>query len=149
MPLVLTADRQNAASNTAEPLVVTEIMVPDLLAYLTGAPLGFLVSPPPDTLAQDRRSARRLPMSELNIPMRLTMAGTGDLALVNVSERGALIETGRYLRLGGMADVFVRLQHRRHTLRARIVRVHLQALTPAGALYQAALHFETPFPLPS
>lgn len=150
VPLDLTAPgRQNASSNKTGPPLVDEVMVPDLLAYLTGEPLEVLVRPFASDAAQDRRVARRIPVSDLNITMRLTMAGTGDLALVNISESGALIETGRYLRLNGMADVFVRLEHRRHTLRARIVRVHLQAITPVGARYQAALHFETRFPLPS
>jgi hypothetical protein len=86
-------------------------------------------------------------VSDLNLALRLTMPGTGDLALVNISESGALIETGRYLRVDGVADVFVRVDHQRHTLRARVVRVRLQSITRAGALYHAALQFETPFQL--
>lgn len=149
VPLTLTdADLKDATSNEAEPLAVSELMIPDLLTCLAGGPLGVLVNPLVSSAEQDRRRAPRIPVSELNTAMRLTMPGTGDLALVNVSESGALIETGRYLRLGGMADVFVRLEHQRHTLRARIVRVHLQAITSAGARYQAALQFETRFPVP-
>jgi hypothetical protein len=151
VPLTLTAaDLEDATANEAEaePLAVSEIMVPDLLACLTGGALSVLVNPLVSDAEQDRRRAPRIPVSELNSAMRLTMPGTGDLALVNVSESGALIETGRYLRLGGMADVFVRLEHQRHTLRARIVRVHLQAITSAGARYHAALQFETRFPFP-
>lgn len=149
MPLDLTGARRQKL-NTARLEVRDEIMVPDLLACLTGEPLDVLVRPFTSDAAQDdRRRARRIPVGELNLPMRLTMPGTGDLALVNISESGALIETGRYLRLNGMADVYVRLEHQRHTLRARIVRVQLQSITPAGAIYQAALQFETPFPLPA
>jgi hypothetical protein len=146
-PTLAVTDLQNATSSEDEPLVVSELMVPDLLACLTGGSLSVLVNPLVSDTAQDRRRAPRIPVNELNAALRLTMPGT-DLALVNVSESGALIETGRYLHLGGMADVFVRLEHQRHTLRARIVRVHLQAITPAGALYQAALQFETRFPFP-
>jgi hypothetical protein len=141
-------DLKDGTSNEDETLVVSELMVPDLLACLTGESLGVVVNPLVKDSAQDRRRAPRVPVSDLNAALRLTMPGTGELALVNVSESGALIETDRYLRLGGTADVSVRLEHQRHTLRARIVRVHLQAITPAGALYQAALQFETRFPFP-
>jgi hypothetical protein len=105
------------------------------------------VSPFANDAEKDRRTARRISVSDLNLALRLTMPGTGDLALVNISESGALIETGRYLRLDGMADVFVRLEEQRYPLRARVVRVHLQSITRAGVLYQAALQFEAPFQL--
>jgi hypothetical protein len=127
-----------------------EIMVPDLLACLTGTePLDDLVNPLANDVVQDRRRAPRIPLNELNTAMQLTMRGTGELAVVNLSESGALIQTTHYLRLGGTADVFVHLEHGRHTLRARIVRVQVQAITPTGPLYQAALQFETPLPLPT
>ena len=71
-----------------------------------------------------------------------------DVAMVNISETGVLLETNRYLKPGSAADLFVRLAQRRHTVRARIVRSVLHSIkSKSGVIYRAALHFDKPLPI--
>ena len=99
--------------------------------------------------AEERRGAPRLSPEDLATEIRVTIPGSSaDVAMVNISETGVLLETNRYLKPGSAADLFVRLAQRRHTVRARIVRSVLHSIkSKSGVIYRAALHFDKPLPI--
>lgn len=95
---------------------------------------------------EERRKAPRLTVSELGMEVRLTIPGTSDLRLVNISETGVLIETSRRLCPGKVADVFLRINGQRRPMRATIVRSTIHSIRPEP-VYRTALHFEQPLSL--
>lgn len=104
---------------------------------------------PQEVAPEERRGAPRLSPEDLATEIRVTIPGSSaDVAMVNISETGVLLETNRYLKPGSAADLFVRLAQRRHTVRARIVRSVLHSIkSKSGVIYRAALHFDKPLPI--
>jgi hypothetical protein len=96
----------------------------------------------------ERRGARRRDRSELSGDIRVTIPGVSDIVMVNISETGVLIETNRALKPGTTANLFVRLNGKRHSLRAVTVRSSLHTITSKSeVVYRTALRFDTPLPL--
>jgi hypothetical protein len=105
--------------------------------------------PPPDTApatagyTEERRSARRRDHTELSGDIRMTIPGVPDILMVNISETGALIETSRRLSPGVAADLFVRLNGKRYTVRAMTIRSTLHTIASGGrVVYRTALQFD-------
>jgi hypothetical protein len=97
---------------------------------------------------EERRAARRWDPSELSGDIRLTIPGVANVLLVNISETGVLIETSCPLKPGMTANLFVRLNGKRHALRAVTVRSALHTITSKSeAVYRTALRFDTPLAL--
>jgi hypothetical protein len=96
---------------------------------------------------EERRAARRWDRSELSGEIRLTIPGVSSIQIVNISATGVLIETSRSLKPGTTANLFVRLNGTRHTVRAVTVRSALHTITSKEIVYRTALCFDTPLPL--
>jgi hypothetical protein len=58
-----------------------------------------------------------------------------------------LVETRRQLRPDASTDVFVRLNGKRHAMKARTVRSTVHAVTSNAIVYRTALHFDRQLPL--
>lgn len=134
--------------------LLADLNIDSLIASLDGGP----AEPQPETapvvaskeihVGDERRAARRMAPSELSGDIRLTIPGVSDILMVNISETGALIETSRRLSPGTAADLFVRLNGKRHMVRAKTVRSTLHAINSGGAVvYRTALQFEQRLPL--
>lgn len=129
--------------------LLADLNIDSLIASLDGSPAPpSAASAPAATPAtpaehgEERRAARRLEPSELSGDIRLTIPGVSDILMVNISETGALIETSRRLSPGTAADLFVRLNGKRHTVRAKTVRSTLHAISGGAVVYRTALQFE-------
>jgi hypothetical protein len=97
---------------------------------------------------EERRRSRRVERHEFSSDVRLTMPGLSKIVMVNISETGALVETSRPLNPGMAANLFVRLNGKRHALRVTTVRSALYAITPkSGVVYRTALKFDKRVPL--
>jgi hypothetical protein len=96
---------------------------------------------------EERRASRRWDRSELSGEIRLTIPGVSSIQIVNISATGVLIETSRSLKPGTTANLFVRLNGTRHTVRAVTVRSALHTITAKEIVYRTALCFDTPLPL--
>ncbi|HLG57805.1 MAG TPA: hypothetical protein VI485_20845 [Vicinamibacterales bacterium] len=70
-----------------------------------------------------------------------------ELAVVDVSPVGALVEGATRLLPGTHADVHVITRHGRVLVRARVVRALVWHLAPDAVRYRAALAFDTPLDL--
>lgn len=133
---------------------LADLNIDALLAALEADAAAQPALPPPSAVSnghsEERRSARRLDRDELSGEVRLTIPGVSGIVPVNISESGVLIETSRPLRPGMAADLFVRLNGKRHALRATTVRSTLHGTTSmSGAVYRTALQFDRPLSLES
>ncbi len=64
------------------------------------------------------------------------------LIVIDLSERGALVEAGRPLRPGSHVDVHLETEVRRGAVGARVVRCAVAAIdSESGVIYRAALSF--------
>ncbi|MBI3047193.1 MAG: PilZ domain-containing protein [Acidobacteria bacterium] len=136
---------------TAEEIqnLLADLNIDSLIASLEGEPQAASPAPVvarPRAAESERRAAPRHACEELPTDVRLTIPGAADVAIVNISETGALIETSRRLSPGTTADLFVRLNGRRHALRATTVRSALHSIQ-SGVVYRTALQFEQRLPL--
>lgn len=103
---------------------------------------------PSSASSDDRRAARRRERGELSGDIRLTIPGVSNILMVNISETGVLIETSRRLSPGMTADLYVRLNGKRHALRATTVRSTFHAIrSKSEVVYRTALHFDRRLPL--
>lgn len=123
--------------------MLAELNIDAVLATLeaTKAPEPPPAVPPTATPGEERRAARRFSPEELTADLRLTIPGASDVVMVNLSETGAMIQTNRHMRPGSAADIFVRLNGRRHVMRATTVRSILHAIN-ARVVYRTALSFD-------
>lgn len=131
--------------------LLLQLDVDGVIARLDGAP-GPTPGPlspagvPTQTRARyERRVARRMEPRELPADLRLTSPGASGLVVVNISDTGVLLETSGHARLGATADLSIRVNGRRYSVRARTVRSTVVAVKPeSGAVYHTALEFERP-----
>jgi hypothetical protein len=120
---------------------------------LTSKPDSHAVTPRADVPAdsavtEERRSTRRLQLCEVSGEIRLTIPGCSDIQIINISGSGVLVETSRQLRPDTLTDLFVRLNGKRHVMKARTVRSTVHAVKPGkGIVYRTALHFDKQLPL--
>jgi len=67
-------------------------------------------------------------------------------ALLDVSARGALIETGRRLLPDTSVEICMETSSRRATLRGRVLRCAVAGVRPNAVHYRAAIHFDSYLP---
>lgn len=153
-PVPANTDRDNVVTIGDVEALLADLNIDSLLASLDSTPEPQSAPPPRDTAlttpppTDERRSARRREPNELSGDIRMTIPGVSDILMVNISEMGALIETSRRLSPGVTADLFVRLNGKRHAVRAMTVRSRLHAITSDGAVvYRTALQFDKRLPL--
>lgn len=89
-----------------------------------------------------RRAARRVPREDE--PVSRVRLRTGcDLLVVNVSDRGVLVEGVRLLP-GTHLDLHVVTPEGRVLIRSRVLRAYVQTLRADAMSYRAALAFDRP-----
>lgn len=104
--------------------------------------------PTGQAVAEERRSARRLQTCDVSGEIRLTIPGCSDTQIINISGSGVLVETDRQLRPDTLTDLFVRLNGKRHAVKARAIRSTVHAVRPeVGIVYRTALQFDKQLPL--
>lgn len=89
-----------------------------------------------------RRAARRVPSSDEALS-RMRLRTGRELAVVDISSMGALVEGSTRLLPGTNADVHVVTRHGRVLARVRVVRAWVWRLEPDAVRYRGALSFDT------
>jgi hypothetical protein len=90
-----------------------------------------------------RRAARRIPGPDEALS-RIRLRAGRELAVINVSCRGALVEGEVRLLPGTHTDVHVLTATGRVVVRSRVVRAYVTALSSNRITYRGALAFEHP-----
>jgi hypothetical protein len=168
VPAPAATNRSNAITVDDVQTLLAELNIDSLMAGLDGADPAETVAPavertpkpelqveapradvPIDqAVAEERRSARRLQVCDISGGIRLTIPGCSDIQIINISGSGVLVETARQLRPDTLTDLFVRLNGKRHAVKARAVRSTVYAVKPqVGIVYRTALHFDKQLPL--
>lgn len=132
------------------------IDAPDILCLLNDLNIDALIAslenaPEPESatshaVSPDDRSPRRFTPDELAADLKVTMPNVTDLAVLDISETGILIETRTRLNPGTPGDIVVHLNGKRHATRATVIRSNLHAIK-SGVIYRAALRFEKGLPI--
>jgi PilZ domain-containing protein len=137
-------DQNNGIEVTADiQCLLNDLNIDALIASLENAPEPQPAASP--AVIPDDRSPRRFTPNELAADLKVTMPNVTDLAVVDISETGVLIETRQRLNPGTPADILVHLDGKRHTTRATVIRSNLHAIKPV--VYRAALRFEKGLPI--
>ena len=97
-----------------------------------------------DVEVRDRRERHRFaPPAAVNL--QVTMRPGCHVVLVDVTDRGALIEAPRPLRPGATIQLTVTADAARYAVTARVLRCSVAVLEPAGGVtYRGGLAFEAP-----
>jgi len=130
---------------------------PDMLCLLSDLNIDALIASlentlepqpatSPEVVPDEHRSPRRFTPDELAPDLKVTMPNVFDLAVIDISETGTLIETRQRLSPGMPADLVVHLNGKRHATRATVIRSNLHAIK-SGVVYRAALRFEKGLPI--
>ena len=94
-------------------------------------------------VGERRESHRFAPPAAVNL--HVTMRPGCHVVLVDVTDRGALIEAPRPLRPGATIQLTVTADAARYALTARVLRCTVAVLEPAGGVtYRGGLAFESP-----
>ena len=119
-----------------------------LIASLENAPETESAAPPSAVVPDEPQTTprRRFTPDELPADLKVTMPNVTDLAVIDISETGVLIETRKRLNPGTPADISVHLNGMRNTTRATVIRSNLHAIK-SGVVYRAALRFEKGLPI--
>lgn len=91
---------------------------------------------------RDRRRARRRPPTDLAWVSGITLEWAADATLVNISESGALVETGSKLALGTTTELKLSGQAGALVVPARIIRSEIARIDGFGVRYHAATAFD-------
>ena len=102
----------------------------------------------PTDLGERRRFGRRVP-SLTDALSRVRLRAGRELAVINVSATGALVESTTRLLPGTNVDVHVTAAQGRVLVRARVVRCGVWRLTADVIEYRGALAFSAEVDLPS
>jgi len=113
-----------------------------------GATLEPVETPPAAVVAavEERRSADRVPPSEVAGDIRLSVRGGADARPIDISKTGILAETTTRLRPGSPVELILQINGERHLLRATIVRSSVHSLGPT--LFRTAFKFDQPSTFP-
>ena len=104
---------------------------------------GAVVPGPTTPVGERRHAPRRVP--DAGEPLAaVRVRGGRALAVVDVSDRGVLVDGHTRLLPGTHVDVHVVTTAGRVLVRTRIVRAVVRALRPDGIQYRSALAFEQP-----
>jgi type II secretory pathway pseudopilin PulG len=97
----------------------------------------------PAASAVDRRETIRRAPGSTEPMTRMRMRTGQELAVVNLSNAGALVEGTARLLPGTRIDVHVMTRSGRVLTRARVLRAQVSALAASRVVYRAALSFDT------
>lgn len=92
-----------------------------------------------------RRAARRQTLEEHGIARALVRPGR-EVALVDVSAGGALVESTHRLLPGTLIDLHLASPGRAVSIRGRVLRCVVARLRPAGVRYHGAIKFDRDLP---
>ena len=95
----------------------------------------------------ERRLAPRQVPGADDLLSRVRLRAGRELAVVNVSARGMLVEGSARLLPGTHLDVHVTTIEGRVLVRSRVVRAYVSSLTAERVSYRGALAFDRPMPL--
>jgi hypothetical protein len=95
---------------------------------------------------EERRSANRLPPSEVGGEIRLSIRGGADARPIDISKTGILAETTTRLRPGSPVELVLQINGERRLVRATIVRSSVHSLGPT--LFRTAFKFDQPTTFP-
>ena len=138
-------DQGNGMDGTPDMLCfLNDLNIDALIASLENAPEPQPAASP--AVISDERAPRRFTPDELAADLKVTMPNVTDLAVVDISETGILIETRQRLNPGTPADLVVHLNGKRHATRATVIRSNLHAIK-SGVIYRAALRFDKGLPI--
>jgi len=98
-----------------------------------------------DDEGERRKMARRHHVEEHGIVQVRVRPGQ-DVALVNVSASGALVESAHQLRPGSLIEVHLMTAERRLAVRGRVLRCSVSRLWAACLWYRGAIGFEHHLP---
>jgi hypothetical protein len=92
----------------------------------------------------ERRAMHRFPPPAA-VNVTATMRPGCHVALIDVTDRGALVEAPRPLRPGATIQFLVTADDVRHAITARVLRCAVAVLDPAGGVtYRGGLVFDAP-----
>jgi len=97
---------------------------------------------PSDPAAPDRRAARRRPPEGDEPLSRVRLRAGRELAVVDVSDGGALLEGPARLLPGTHVDVHIITSDGRTLVRSRVVRAYVHHLDAQLVRYRGAIAFE-------
>jgi hypothetical protein len=97
----------------------------------------------------ERRSAGRCAYADGHLPPAARIRPGTPVIVVNLSERGVLVEAGLRCKPGARCEVAIALDEGETVVRARVVRCFVARLTAATVRYRTALAFERPVAPPS
>ena len=95
---------------------------------------------------EERRTADRLPPSEVAGDVRLSIRGGADARPIDISQTGILAETTSRLLPGTHVDLILQINGERRLLRATIIRSSVYSLGPT--LFRTAFKFDLPTTFP-
>lgn len=90
----------------------------------------------------DRRGALRFQQGDLPDDLRGRVKPGQSVRVINLSPRGALLESSRRLLPGSRIDVHLECCHFQHVTRATVVRCYVGLLLPHAVLFRAAIEFD-------
>lgn len=90
----------------------------------------------------DRRGALRFQQGDLPDDLRGRVKPGQSVRVINLSPRGALLESSRRLLPGSRIDVHLECCHFQHVTRATVVRCYIGLLLPHAVLFRAAIEFD-------
>jgi hypothetical protein len=90
----------------------------------------------------DRRGALRFHQGELPVDLRGRVRPGQSVRVINLSPRGALLESSRRLLPGSRIDVHLECCHFQHVTRATVIRCYVGVLLPHAVLFRAAIEFD-------
>ena len=96
----------------------------------------------PPSESERRRGVRRIPQPDETLA-RVRLRTGRELAVINISPSGALVEGATRLLPGTHADVHIVTRHGRTLVRTRIVRCVVWRLQADVVCYRTGLAFET------
>jgi hypothetical protein len=92
----------------------------------------------------ERRAMHRFPPPAA-VNLTATMRPGCQIALIDVTDRGALVEAPRPLRPGATIQLLVTADDVRHAITAKVLRCAVAVLDPAGGVtYRGGLAFDAP-----
>lgn len=94
------------------------------------------------TARPERRAAPRVATPHAAASLKAWLRSGAEIALINLSAAGALIESGRRLMPGARVDLQVHTRTGRFVLTGRLVRAEVSALRSDAVRYRAGMAFE-------
>ena len=94
----------------------------------------------------DRRRVRRRQRVEEHGIARARVRAGETVTIINVSAHGALVETGHRLLPGSAVELHVEGDHRRATVRGRVLRCNVARVRAISMRYRGAILFDGHLP---